>query len=211
MTKGAAPDASSEDPREARLQALFTAAEPTADPSEALRQRVAEMAASHEERERHRQPMTRPGGWHWTPWRLGLGLAAAAALAMIGVGLAPMWVAAHVLQRAEAAAGEVQNAHVVTWTIGPDGSRAKTREEWQQGSRSRAWDFNEDRVRLLTDGKLWVYEPKLNKVTVQNWKHAAETGTPAPTLKEGLRGSAQHGWGDIHLLFDTFVRSRRVL
>src|SRR5260370_5136073 len=106
MTKGAAPGASGEDPREARLQALFTAAEPAADPSEALQHRVAEMAARHEARERQRRPLTRPGGRHWTPWRLGLGLAAAAVLAMIGVGLAPMWLTAHVLQRAEAAVAE---------------------------------------------------------------------------------------------------------
>src|SRR5437879_2982509 len=150
MTKGAAPDASGEDPREARLQALFTAAEPTADPSETLRRRVAEMAARHESRAPRRRAMTRPGGWHWTPWRLGLGLAAATALAMIGVGLAPMWVAAHVLQRAEAAAGEVENAHVVTWTIGPDGSRRKTREDWQQGDRSRTWDLGGERVSLIS-------------------------------------------------------------
>src|SRR5438128_8838158 len=122
-TRGAAPGTSGEDPREARLQALFTAAEPAADPSEALLRRVAELAARHEAREPRRRPLTRPGGWHWTPWRLGLGLTAAAALAMIGVGLAPMWVAAHVLQRAEAAAGEVGNAHVVIWRVGSDGSR----------------------------------------------------------------------------------------
>src|SRR2546422_11623670 len=87
-TKGAAPGTSGEDPREARLQALFTAAEPAADPSEALRRRVAEMAARHESHAPRRGVTIWSSGWRWTPWRRGLGLTAAAALAMIGRGLA---------------------------------------------------------------------------------------------------------------------------
>lgn len=210
-TQGAAPGASSEDPREARLQAMFTAAEPAADPSEALWQRVADLAARHESRAPRRRAMIWPGGPRWAPWRLGLGLAAAAALVMMGVGLAPTWIAARVLQRAEAAAAEVQNAHVTTWSIGPDGSRVKTREEWQQGDRSRTWERDGERIRLISSGKLWVYEPKLNKVTVRRLGGTAAHVPPVQTLQEMVREFARHGWRDqLRMLGDTFVNGWRV-
>src|SRR5437867_11900084 len=92
MIKGAAPDASGEDPREKRLQAMFAADDPTAEPSEALQRRVADIAAQHQPRVARRGAASRPVGRRWTPWRIGVGLAAATALAFIGVGLAPMGV-----------------------------------------------------------------------------------------------------------------------
>jgi hypothetical protein len=208
-TKGAAPTKNNEDPREARLQALFTAAQPTAEPSSDLQRRLADLAA--------RAPSVAPGrhrtgrriATHWTPWRVGFGLIAAAGLALVWTAFAPIWVAAQVLRRAEDAAGAVSTAHVVTWTIGPAGSRRKASELWQQGTRSRSEDYVEQRVRMIADGRMWVYEPKLNKVTVQSWTHASAAGSTAPTLQQMLRDSARCGWNEIRRLPDTFVLGRR--
>src|SRR5205823_8446527 len=132
-------------------------------------QRVAALAA--QQGARAARPRSAAGARPrlWTPWRIGLGLAGATALALVAVGMAPMWVAAQVLRRAEAAAGQVENAHAVTWRVGPDGKRIKISEQWEQGRRWRIWDLDGQRMSLLTGGKLWVYEPKLNKVTVRNF------------------------------------------
>jgi tetratricopeptide (TPR) repeat protein len=201
---GAAPEEGGSDPREARLRALFAAADPTTVPPELLQQRVAAMAAEHAGRTPRRgtvQPRPR-----WTPWRIALGLAAATALALISVSLAPMWVAAQVLRRAEAAAGEVRNAHVVTWTIGPHGSRRKTREEWEQGARSRTLDLGGERIQWITDGRIWTYEPKLNNVTVQRLPSTPAHEPSGYTLKEIVH----RGWGDqVWMLSDTFVKGQR--
>jgi hypothetical protein len=149
--------------REEQLRALFQAADPPVRASEALRQRVAEVTAP--------ASRTRRGVLGRVPWRLAFGLAAATVLVMVYTTVAPVWVAARILGRAEAATASAQSVHIITWRLLPDGSRARLAENWIQGTQSRYEDLAAGTVRLHAGARSWLYESKLNKVTV--WKEPA--------------------------------------
>jgi outer membrane lipoprotein-sorting protein/tetratricopeptide (TPR) repeat protein len=205
LQTGATPGETAETGQEERLRALFMAADPPVPVSAALRQRVAGVTARAEALTRQRVAR------RWTPLRIGLGLAAATGLALVYATLSPRWVAAQVLQRVEAAEKKVRSAHVVAWKIESDGSRVKRGESWYQDGRWRLFDATSGRVQVFTNGKLWSYEPKLNKVTVRSTDGPFGYNPSGFSLTAMKQDYARWGWRDeFRVLGDKTVNGRRV-
>jgi outer membrane lipoprotein-sorting protein len=198
--------ASGGDAQEEQMRTVLTAAYPAREPSEALRQRVAELAARHDSRTVGTAGrMVR----RWAPLRLALGMAAATVLAFVLVGLVPTWTAAQVLRRAEAAMEGVRNAHVITWRVAADGRRRKASESWYQGDHYRSEELPQGRIQVFAGGKLWTYEPKLNKVTVRRRDSPFGYAPSGFSLKSMARDFARWGWRDrIRVLGDATLHGR---
>ena len=81
-TKRASSDENGEDPMEGRLRAVFTEAYPRVKPTESLRQRVAEVTAGYESRNRQSAPWRQLGSMRRWPAVGGL-VAAASALLLL--------------------------------------------------------------------------------------------------------------------------------
>jgi outer membrane lipoprotein-sorting protein/peroxiredoxin len=195
-------------PREERLRATLAAAYPALEPSEALRRRVAGLAAQQEAREPQRTGDSASLGRRWTPLRLGLGLALATALLAAVVGRAPTVTATQLLQRAEAAVTQVRSAHFVRWRVAADGSRTKVGETWYQAGRWRLESPNE--IQIYADGTLWSYEPRLSKVSLFRKKEGPFGFNPSGfSLAAMVRDYARWGWKDkIRRLDDTTIGGR---
>lgn len=192
-------------PREERLRATLAATYPALEPSEALRRRVAGLAAQQEALAPRRTVDGASLGRRWTPLRLGLGLALATALIAAVVGRAPTMTATQLLQRAEAAVTQVRSAHFVRWRVALDGSRTKAGETWYQGGRWRLESPNE--IQVYADGNLWAYEPRSNRVSLYRKKEGPFGFNPSGfSLAAMVRDYARWGWKDkIRLLDDTTI------
>jgi outer membrane lipoprotein-sorting protein len=198
---GTSPAAGEEPWLEERLRALFAAADPPVRAPDALRRRVAARPVA--------VTAPRRSGRGRTALRIGLGLTTATALALVYTVLAPVWTAAKMLSRAEAAERAATSGHTVVWRIWPDGTRTKVSETWSRGSRWRSLDVGEGRVRVHADGKLWIYQPKFNKVTV--FKEADSPGNDLTQLTRQalVRGASRSGYR-LRLLGDAMLHGRRV-
>jgi peroxiredoxin/outer membrane lipoprotein-sorting protein len=196
--------------QEERLRANLAAAYPPLEASEALRQRVAELAAQHEASEGQQSGPTQRRTRPWSPLRIGLGLAGATVLATIAVGLAPSWLARQVLRRAEAAVSQVRSAHIVHWGVAPDGKRTRAEEKWYQAGRWR-FERTEPRcVQVFADGKLRSYEPDRGTGTVVRDEEGPYGENPSGFSLAAM-GYDMAQWRrrqEIRLLGDTSVAGR---
>jgi outer membrane lipoprotein-sorting protein len=178
-THGSAQGMSGDSPREERLRARLAAAYPPLELTEALRQRVAELAAQHEAGEVRESGAAWRRARPWSPFRIGLGLAGAAVLAAVAVGMAPAWLARQVLQRAEAAVGQVRSAHIVHWGVAPDGQRSKAEEKWYEAGRWRFERTEPRSIQVFAGGKLSSYEPDTGTATVIRDEEGPYGGNPS--------------------------------
>jgi outer membrane lipoprotein-sorting protein len=150
---------------EQKLQQLFQAAV-VDEPSPAISQRVAHMAAQHQVKHQRRQNRRRVA-------RRSLALCGAVALVFFAIRATPFIMAELLISRVEAAVGKVQSAHVKTWKILVNGERVRTGETWQEGRLHRFENWPEvstglrREVRIFRNGKMWTYEPESNKVTLK--------------------------------------------
>jgi peroxiredoxin len=194
--------------REERLRATLAAAYPALEPSEALRRRVAGLAAEQATLAR-RLPIDRVSlGRRWTPLRLGVGLALAIALVAAVVGRAPTVTATQLLQRAEAAVNQVRSAHFIRWRLAPGGHRTNVGETWYHAGQWRLESPNE--IQVYADGKLWLYEPRHGKVSLYRKREGPFGFNPSGfSLAAMVRDYARWGWKEkIRLLDDTTIDDR---
>src|SRR5438067_1558451 len=133
-----------------RLRGILAEACPGLAPSPELRRRIAEMA--------ERQTAIRAlCAGRRRRLRLGLAVAAVFVLAALLVLNLPALVAAHALRRMEAAISDVRSAHMVLWSLMPEGTRRKTMETWYQAGRWRLEGLGS--IQVYRDGRLWTYLP----------------------------------------------------
>ncbi|MBC8104028.1 MAG: WD40 repeat domain-containing protein, partial [Cytophagales bacterium] len=203
------------------LTALLSEAYPAQIPSAALRARVAAHAARAGKRsdggvvsvtERTQTRWRRPAVLRW-----GTAVAAAFAVSTAAVVAWPQWVAAKALQRMEVAIGDVRNAHTVFWDFAPDGTPAKKRESWFQGSSVRSEETEQapggearlKQVQLYANGKYWTYSPQENQVTFRRKDGFAHYNASGFSIAAMQHDYARWGWKDkIRVLGETIVEGR---
>jgi outer membrane lipoprotein-sorting protein len=190
--------------QEENLRRLIRAAMPPAEVSETLRQRVRALEGA-DPRLPAQSLLTR----HF-PTRIRWALAAGLALAgIVTPVLAPRWVAAQVLRRTEAAITDARSMHEVTWRVAPDGSRTKVDEEWREAGRWRVDSRQLGRIDVITNEKIWSYDPKLNTVTVGASKGPFGSNPSGFSLAARARDIARWGRQDrIRLVGVTVAHGR---
>jgi WD40 repeat protein/outer membrane lipoprotein-sorting protein len=189
---------------EQKLQRLFQMADVHGAPSAALSRRVTLLAAQNLEKQQRRHGSQRV-------LKRGLAICAAAALLFCVIRATPFVMAELFIRRVEAAVGKVQSAHIITWKVLENGERVRTTETWQQNSLYRSESWPEEvtgrrrEIKIFRDGKLWTYEPELNKVTLrrQNTPYGTEdadltgtglirTFTKASVMKTSMSVTTEH-------------------
>jgi len=146
------------------LRESLQAAYPMAEPPDALRQRVAALAAASTPRQAR----------HLNGLRL-LG-AGATVLLLLALLFVPRLTAVQAYQRMTDSLRDVQSAHLITWRVSPDGARWKSAETWYQAGR---WhrelnDVDPERsgvrpatVEICRDGSRWTYDIRRDSVTLE--------------------------------------------
>jgi hypothetical protein len=180
------PGTATPDSREENFRRLIRAAMPTAEASDALRQRVRSLeAAAAAPRARSRFSIARLG---WSLVALG------AAMAVVAPFCAPRWVAAQTLKRIQAAFDDVRSAHEVYWRVAPDGSRKRAGETWYQAGRWRLVDLQRGRIDVFARGRLSTYDRNKNEVTVFRTSGPFGYNPSGFSLAAMTRDFARWGW-----------------
>lgn len=190
--------------REEMLRRLVRAAVPEARASEALRQRVRELALGYQ------PPQQRGGFFHLRPkrtrWAAAVVLVAAIAMVLV---FRPVGATARLLRRIDLAITDARSAHEVTWRSVPAGRRIKDGETWYQKGRWRLESLRDRRLQIFANGRLWSYEKATNLVTV--WRAEGPAGynrtgfSPAAMARDFTRW----GWRDRISVGGTFTRAGR--
>ena len=192
--------------QETTLREALGAAYPAAEPSDALRRRVAALAA---EAAAVRVP-------HQAR-RIGLGLlgAAATVLLVAALLLAPHLTAVQAYQRMTDSLRDVRSAHYIVWNIQPDGKRVKSSEVWYQAGQWRTENvsgegkWRETQTQVCQSGKRWTYDENANTVTLDQKTFPEGMETSGFSLTAGLRDQAAHGQKtQVRLLGVTTVQGR---
>ncbi len=146
--------------QETNLRERLQAAYPAAEPSDALRRRVAVLA----EKTAALAPARRS-----RRLRTGLRLAGVAAtvIAIFAFLLPPKLTAVQAYQRMADSVRDVRSAHYTVWNVLPNGAQVKKNEVWYQaGSWRRESIYPQcQQVQVSRDGTNWTYNTQTNTVT----------------------------------------------
>ena len=194
--------------QEATLREVMQAAYPAAEPSDALRRRIAALAEGttgvHPPRQSRRL-------------RVGLRLAAVAAtiIAILALLLPPKLTAVQAYQRMTDSLRDVRNTHYIVWHILPDGKRVKSSEVWYQAGQWRTEDVFKDGkgrgtlTQVCQSGKRWTYDEDANVVTLDRKAFPEGMNNSDFSITAGRRdGAAQGQKAQVHLLDTTSVHGR---
>ncbi len=155
------------------LRDALQAIEPAAAPSDALKQRIATLAADAAARVPRNAARRRQT-------RLRLLGAGATALLILVLLLMPRLNAVIALARMADSLRDVASVHSTEWQILPNGKRVKSRETWYQAGNWRRENAQGHYLTICAGGKRWDYSASENTVTL-------ETAT-APLGLQGFTG-----------------------
>jgi outer membrane lipoprotein-sorting protein len=145
---------------EGRMQRQLAYLFPASEPSLALAERIAALAAQQELAVRHAQSRQ-------FRWKLAAVLTIFLAAVGVSQMLRPQLAAAAMLARMDGAMRDARSAHCILKTLMPNGTWTKTYETWYQNSQWRMERVGVGHdVQIYTKGRLWVYEPATNTVMV---------------------------------------------
>lgn len=178
--------------QETTLREGLQAAYPAAEPTDALRRRIAVLAeetAASVPPQRSRR------------LRVGLRLAgiAAAAIAVFVFLLPPKLTAVQAYQRMTNSLRDVHSAHYIVWDIQPDGRRVKSSEVWYQAGQWRVENVSDGgkgrgtQTQICQSGKRWTYNEGANTVTLDQKAFPERMETSGFSVTAGLRDDAAHG------------------
>lgn len=145
--------------QDTNLREALQAAYPMAEPPDALRRRIAALAAGTA----HALPAPRS-----PRWRTGLRLAGiAAALAVFALLLPPKLTAVQAYQRMVDSVRDVRSAHYIMWNVLPNGTQVKENEVWYQKGNWRSENIylQYQQVQVSRNGTNWTYNTLTNTVT----------------------------------------------
>jgi hypothetical protein len=120
-------------------------------------------------------------------------LVGATAAAALFIALQPKLATARVLERMEAAIRDVRAARLVLYRVQPDGSRIRTTEIWIQNGQTRS-EERDGTVTLYTQGRLWQYDPQLQRVIVRKAAGAYAYNRSGFTVAAMVRDMTGWGW-----------------
>ena len=146
--------------QEKTLREALQAAYPAAEPSDALRRRIAALTEGTAGVHPLRQS-----------WRRQIGLrlvgVAAAVLAIFAFLLPPKLTAVQAYQRMADSVRDVRSAHYIVWNILPNGTQVKENEVWYQAGNWRSANIypQYQQVQVSRNGTNWTYNTLTNTVT----------------------------------------------
>ncbi|MGV3720653.1 MAG: hypothetical protein ACO1SX_07060, partial [Actinomycetota bacterium] len=187
---------------EGRIQAALSASFPGIEASPELRKTIADAAARHDAgavRPVRRFP------------RLAFGAATALAAVVGGLLLAPTLAAAYALHQVDSAISGVRSAQVLNWNVTPEGRRVIEGKLWYQNGRWRLEDPDPKTVQVCADGRLWIYRPALNRVTVSRGTSPSDQAPSGFSLRSLVRDLGRWGVRErLRILNDVHEGGRRL-
>ncbi|MFN3650582.1 MAG: hypothetical protein ACK47B_13480 [Armatimonadota bacterium] len=128
--------------------------------------------------------------------RSGVALAASVGAAVLMLLMQPNLAAAQAVQRIERAMSGARSAHITFWSVTADARREKEQEVWYQEASWRVEGGGGRRIEICREGKRYLYQPGLRRVTVSNAERpAAFASSSGFTLQAILRDQVRSGIG----------------
>ena len=188
------------------LREALQSAYPAAEPSDALRRRVAALA----EKTAASAPSRRS-----RCLRVGLRLAGVATtiIAVFTFLLPPKLTAVQAYQRMTDSLRDVRSAHYIIWNVLPDGRRVKSSEVWYQAGQWRTENVSDGgkgrETQVCQSGKRWTYDENANTITLDRKAFPEGMETSGFSINAGLRDGAANGQKmQVHLVGATSVQGR---